>query len=578
MADIVVSSGSTYDITGTVKDSVTVERGGILTTGQGCDFQGDKLYLEAGSRLEVAPGFVHLASSTITVSLHKALGGDQAIISSYTNFDANELTLIVPAQKGNHGFYRLADEADPEGSFNISLRTETSSSTIGTLKNLESSVSRSGYTYSLVMNDYNELFLKVVYEGMGENDEVPGKYSPADKTYSDKYILVELRDDQISVVVNGSFTYYHYQVGKELYVNKEGILVVDDFTPGKHTIAVYGVSNSRRYSVGRVTVNIADTAAPDKVKSVKVAMNEAKYYATFSWDASSDNSGKKVYYEFILDGEIYKTTRTSIKISKLGIGDHIYSVRAYDAAGNYSAWTAGETIVVKDITAPTVQKVKATANGYELNFAVTSKDNDVVTEYRVTDIYGNTQTFDSANFKLAVGGPGKQTFYVVAIDASGNESKAKKYTINVKDVVAPETMSVDSFIESWNATKGRISISWDGASDDSGTVAYYQVEFNGKVYKTSRNYIDITLKGSSYEYRIRAVDKAGNKGEWSDMVADDFAAPSSTFSLGIEESSFADRGLAFDYNLDPIYGLMSTASNTDLLADVDESLLSAMLA
>jgi len=73
-----------------------------------------------------------------------------------------------------------------------------------------------------------------------------------------------------------------------------------------------------------------------------------------------------------------------------------------------------------------------------------------------------------------------------------------------------------------NKKDGKLSLSWDAAVDNDSGINHYEI-FRDDVFLlnvTSTSYLDTGLQNSvTYTYKIRAVDNAGNKGEFSDPVS-----------------------------------------------------------
>ncbi len=274
-----------------------------------------------------------------------------------------------------------------------------------------------------------------------------------------------------------------------------------------------------------------DTTPPEKVTGLAVPVVDGKYKATLSWDTGVDNSGKVANYEIQLDnGKILKSSKTTLNVSNLSVGEHSYRVRAIDKDRNVGEWSEAKTFTVKDMTAPNSVKAKATVNGYSVTFALSGKDNSgSVARYVVTCGDKSVET-TTGTAVLSDFGVGRQTAYVVAYDAEGNASKETKVSFTVKDATPPEQVTglavpvVDS--------KYKATLSWDTGVDNSGKVANYEIQLdNGKILKSSKNSLSVSkLAVGEHTYRVRAVDKEKNVGEWSEVqtfTVKDMTAPTS---------------------------------------------------
>ena len=151
----------------------------------------------------------------------------------------------------------------------------------------------------------------------------------------------------------------------------------------------------------------------------------------------------------MIDGKTkyISTSKNSVSISNLSVGEHTIRVRAFDKANNDGEWSEEFTFVVEDVTAPnTVSvKTKVTANDVQLTWK-TPKDNadsigQGVTEYSLR--YGDAKdtTKDSwtpvdnltdTSFTIKGLDKGKYKFEMIARDAAGNESKVKTGSFEIK--------------------------------------------------------------------------------------------------------------------------------------------------
>ncbi|WP_310603971.1 carbohydrate binding domain-containing protein [Anaerosporobacter sp.] len=94
-----------------------------------------------------------------------------------------------------------------------------------------------------------------------------------------------------------------------------------------------------------ITIQLRDTSAPDAPYNFKVK-STGKGEVTITITPPYDNVGV-VGYLIYVDGEEYKNS-TSAEVVLTGIteGEHLFNIRAYDAAGNISAMPAGEVVYV----------------------------------------------------------------------------------------------------------------------------------------------------------------------------------------------------------------------------------------
>ena len=294
--------------------------------------------------------------------------------------------------------------------------------------------------------------------------------------------------------------------------------------------------------IAKVKISVKDATPPEQVTGLAIPLVDSKYKATLTWDPAVDNSGKIARYEIQLDdGKILKSSKTSINVSKLSVGEHSYKVRAIDKDKNVGEWSDSQLFTVKDMTAPTSIKAKATVDGYSVLFNLSGKDNSgSIARYVVTcgdkSVETTTDTAVLSDF-----GVGKQTAFIIAYDAEGNASKEAKVSFNVKDATPPgqvtglEPPLVDS--------KYKATLTWDPAVDNSGKIASYEIQLDdGKILKSSKTSINVSkLSVGEHSYKVRAIDKDKNVGEWSDsqsFYVQDMSAPGNVSAKAtVEENS-----------------------------------------
>ena len=342
---------------------------------------------------------------------------------------------------------------------------------------------------------------------------------------------------------NVGVEYYEVRCAGQVKTATGTSVEFDHLAVGKYHAEVTAFDAAGNASkTGKVKITVRDATPPERVTGLAVPVVDGKYKATLSWDTGVDNSGKVANYEILLDnGKILKSGKTSIGIGKLSVGEHSYRVRAVDKNKNVGEWSEVQTFTVRDMTAPTSVKARATVNGYTVSFALSGKDNSgSIAGYVVTCGDKKTQTTTSTAV-LSDFGVGKQTAYVVAYDAEGNASKETKVSFTVKDATPPEKVTglavpvVDG--------KYKATLSWDTGVDNSGKVANYEILLdNGKILKSGKTSIGIgKLSVGEHSYRVRAVDKNKNVGEWSEVqtfTVRDMTAPGNvSVKAKVEENS-----------------------------------------
>ena len=276
----------------------------------------------------------------------------------------------------------------------------------------------------------------------------------------------------------------------------------------------------------------SDTTAPSTPTNFTAALSGAT--ANLAWTASSDNIGV-TGYRVTRNGTLLAgaVTGTSFSNSGLTAGTYIYTVAAFDAAGNASGASNSASVTVSapttDATAPSVPaNLTATLSGTTADLGWTaSTDNVGVTGYRVTRNGVVITTVLNTFYNDSGRSPGSYTYSVAAVDGAGNVSAAS----NSASVTVPEPPVTDTTAPSiptnlaTTVVGSTVSLSW-GVSTDDTRVTGYRVNRNGTFLGAtdSASFIDSGLAVGTYTYTVAAFDAAGNMSASSDSASASVAA------------------------------------------------------
>jgi len=208
----------------------------------------------------------------------------------------------------------------------------------------------------------------------------------------------------------------------------------------------------------KINLTVKDVTPPSKVATLYAPSVTNKYKGTFKWTAATDNSGKIAKYEIQLDnGKIYTSTKTTLSVSNLKVGNHTYRVRAIDKNKNAGAWSAVKSFTVKDMTAPATVSLSAKVSGNSVVFSWKKpKDNVGVTKYvlRFGVNLEKSITLSASQLKYAVPMLNKGTYKysMVAYDAAGNASKAKTGKFTIKQALTPAQAASAMFEAEFEST------------------------------------------------------------------------------------------------------------------------------
>ena len=268
-----------------------------------------------------------------------------------------------------------------------------------------------------------------------------------------------------------------------------------------------------------------------------------------SWTASTDNVGVTGYRIERCTGSTCTTyaqiaTSTTTSYSNTGLTastTYRYRVRANDAAGNLSGYSSvkNATTLVADTTPPTAPTgLTATAtSSTQINLSWTaSTDNVGVTGYRIERCTGGTcttyaQIATSTTTSYSNTGLTASTTYryrVRANDAAGNlsaYSSVTSATTQAADTAAP---SAPTGLTATAASSTQVNLSWTASTDNVGVTGYRIERCTGSTCttyaqiatSTTTSYSDTGLTASTtYRYRLRANDAAGNLSGYSSIVS-----------------------------------------------------------
>ena len=288
-----------------------------------------------------------------------------------------------------------------------------------------------------------------------------------------------------------------------------------------------------------------DTLAPSAPSGLITTMVAATQI-DLRWTASADNVGVTGYTVERCQGvgcssfaQIATPNVTTFSDTGLTAStSYSYRVRATDAAGNLSSFSSISTATTSssDTTAPTAPaNLTATAaSSGQINLAWTAAtDNVGVTGYRVERCQGAgcsnfapiaapaTSAFNDTGLAAST----SYSYRVRATDAAGNlstfSSTATTTTMPTPDTTPP---SAPTNLTATAASATQINLSWTVSTDNVGVTGYRVARCQGAgcsnfaeiATPTAATFNDTGLAAStSYSYRVRATDAAGNLSTYS---------------------------------------------------------------
>lgn len=298
--------------------------------------------------------------------------------------------------------------------------------------------------------------------------------------------------------------------------------------------AVDGAGNTGAWSTAwTVSVVVPDTTAPAAPALVSPTNTESTVdrTPTFVWNAAADPSGI-ARYDLWIDGAtnaVGLATNYTPGLPMAG-GAHTWQVRAVDGAGNTGDWSSAWSVTVDvDTTAPaapvlispTNTEVTADLTPTFTWGAVADASGIVRYDIRIDGATNSTGTATDYTPAAALG-VGPHGWQVRAVDGAGNTGEwSAAWSVTAVDGTAPPAPSLLSPSDASHVATPTPTFAWAAVPDDSG-ISRYDLRVDAVDYNaaTATNYTPSSLLSvGAHTWRARAVDGAGNTGDWSSAWA-----------------------------------------------------------
>ena len=337
--------------------------------------------------------------------------------------------------------------------------------------------------------------------------------------------------------------------------------VFQDLDEGKtyyFMVTAYDQMGNESAPSEQVDIYVPDLTSPSTPEDLSLSSASGQEVA-INWSPSTDNVGVTAY-EVARDGvSIGQSPTTTFFDSAVAPGNsYTYTVKASDASGNTSAWSAAlpVTIEASDTSAPTVPQNLTLDGSSESQVAFSwapSTDNVGVTSYEIARnnvLIGLTGSASYVDTTISAGN--SYAYTVRAKDASDNTSAwsaALPVTIEAPDTSAPtvpQNLTLDGSSES------QVAFSWAPSTDNVGVTGYEIARDNVLIgLAGSTTFTDTTISaGNSYAYTVRAKDASDNTSAWSAALpvtieAPDTSAP--TVPQNLTLNSVSETQVAFGW-------------------------------
>jgi chitodextrinase len=311
--------------------------------------------------------------------------------------------------------------------------------------------------------------------------------------------------------------------------------------------AADAVPNLSGYSnIANATTAAAGDTTPPSAPTGLTATAAGQTQVNLAWTASTDNVGVVEYRIERCQGSNCSNfaqvgTSATTSFSSTGLTANTtyrFRVRAADAVPNLSGYSniANATTAAADTTRPSAPTgLTATPAGpAQVNLAWTaSTDNVGVTGYRVERCQGSGCTSyaeigQPTTTSYSDTGVAPSTTYryrVRATDAAGNLSNYSS-VVTTTTPAAPDTTppSVPGGVTATAVSSAQVNVAWTASTDNVGVTGYRVERCSGPgcsnfaqvATPPTPSYNDTSVTAStSYSYRVRAADAAGNLSDYS---------------------------------------------------------------
>jgi fibronectin type 3 domain-containing protein len=339
-----------------------------------------------------------------------------------------------------------------------------------------------------------------------------------------------------------------------------------------------------------VTVAFSDTQAPAAPSNLIASVASATQI-DLSWVFSIDNVGTNGYWIERCEGtgctnfsRVNTSLTTDTNFSDTGLASgavYRYRVQAEDITGNlspYSNITTAATLDTIPPSAPTNLAATPATDGTQVNLSWTaSTDNVGVSGYWIERCTGATcSNFTRVNNSLVAATTFSNTsltsattyrYRVQAADAAGNLSPYS----TIVNATTPDTIppTTPTGLTATAVSGTQINLSWNPSTDNVGVTGYQLQRCPGTTSCLSGNPFALIAtttgtsfnnntgltNGTSYRYRVRAVDAAGRLSSFSNIATAatlDTAAPTAPTDLIATPASGTQINLSWTASTDNV--------------------------
>ncbi len=294
-----------------------------------------------------------------------------------------------------------------------------------------------------------------------------------------------------------------------------------------------------------LAVNVRGRVLPTK-RSIKVVVDHSaplpvidawadpitNHAPRISWTRVKDIGPSGIRcYQVRRDGALLACVRAhSFTDSHARSGDHSYTVRARDAAGNLGPVLSDPVVVRVDRVAPDapglLPSASPTPDAPVLAWTPVTGDESGATTYlvyrdgKLAASTSDTSFVDSAVAPTQDAADVTYTYSVASTDSAGNVSalSSSNTVVTSRRHGQPNKLTAPVQLTAISPTAASPSLSWGTPS--SGEIAIYRIYRDGQLVGTStaNTYVDASAGDGSYGYTVTAVGTNGNESAASNAV------------------------------------------------------------
>ncbi len=264
-----------------------------------------------------------------------------------------------------------------------------------------------------------------------------------------------------------------------------------------------------------------------------------------TWGAATESGGSIAQY--LIErcqgsgcssfAQIGTATGTSYADSGLtGSTSYSYRVRAQDAVGQDGPYSNTATAVTSAATPTAPTNLAATASGstlINLSWGKATETGGTISQYLIERCQGSgcssfVQIGTATSLTYADASLSGSTTYSYRVRAKDSLGNTGPYSNVASASTAAPTLTAPANLTAVSASSSQINLTWSAATESGGTISQYRIErcqgsgcstFTQVATSTSTAYNDPGLSAAtSYSYRVRAADAAGDTGPYSNVA------------------------------------------------------------